>query len=133
MEQTQQSQSNLETILVLQGGGSLGAYECGAFKTLANNGIKFDILAGSSIGAVNASIICSAQNANLDAAKGFRRILDSSFRKYRDAIISPNISIIAISNVFTILVTRENDGDNFIQLFYYIWKSKGICTSLVFV
>ncbi|MGB9169235.1 MAG: patatin-like phospholipase family protein [Nitrososphaeraceae archaeon] len=43
-----------ETVLVLQGGGSLGAYECGVFKTLNNHNIKFDILAGSSIGAVNA-------------------------------------------------------------------------------
>ena len=40
-----------ETVLVLQGGGSLGAYECGVYKTLAKHGIKFDILAGSSIGA----------------------------------------------------------------------------------
>jgi NTE family protein len=58
-----------ETVLVLQGGGSLGAYECGVYKSLYKHGIKFDILAGSSIGAINASIICSAQNANKDAAK----------------------------------------------------------------
>ena len=55
-----------ETVLVLQGGGSLGAYECGVYKCLYKNGIKFDVLAGSSIGAVNASIICSAQNAGND-------------------------------------------------------------------
>ena len=41
-----------ETVLVLQGGGSLGAYECGVYKTLAKHGIKFDILAGSSIGVI---------------------------------------------------------------------------------
>ncbi|HEY7081787.1 MAG TPA: patatin-like phospholipase family protein [Nitrososphaeraceae archaeon] len=35
-----------ETVLVLQGGGSLGAYECGVYKTLAKHGIKFDIFAG---------------------------------------------------------------------------------------
>ena len=58
-----------ETVLVLQGGGSLGAYECGVYKSLYKHGIKFDILAGSSIGAINASIICSAQNANEDAAE----------------------------------------------------------------
>jgi NTE family protein len=65
LEQAQRS----ETILVLQGGGSLGAYECGVYKTIAKHGIEFDILAGSSIGAINSSIICSAQNANKDAAK----------------------------------------------------------------
>jgi len=55
-----------ETVLVLQGGGSLGAYECGVYKSLYKNNIKFDVLAGSSIGAINASIICSAQNADKD-------------------------------------------------------------------
>ena len=58
-----------EAVLVLQGGGSLGAYECGVYKKLYEHGIKFDILAGSSIGAINTSIICSAQNANKDSAK----------------------------------------------------------------
>lgn len=69
-EQHQPSQGSVtETVLVLQGGGSLGAYECGVYKALAKRGIKFDILAGSSIGAINSSIICSAQNADKDAAQ----------------------------------------------------------------
>lgn len=50
-----------ETVLVLQGGGSLGAYECGVYKTLARHDIKFDTIAGTSIGAVNAAIISSMQ------------------------------------------------------------------------
>jgi NTE family protein len=41
----------------MQGGGSLGAYECGIYKTLAQQGIKFDIITGTSIGAVNAAIL----------------------------------------------------------------------------
>lgn len=49
----------MENVLILQGGGSLGAYECGVFKVLYEEGIKFDIVAGTSIGAVNASIIAS--------------------------------------------------------------------------
>lgn len=59
----------LETVLVLQGGGSLGAYECGVYKSLYKHGIEFDILAGSSIGAINASIICSAQNEGKDPSQ----------------------------------------------------------------
>jgi len=51
-----------ETVLVMQGGGSLGAYECGVYKTLARHGIKFDVVAGTSIGAVNAAIIAGTQN-----------------------------------------------------------------------
>jgi NTE family protein len=45
-----------ETVLVMQGGGSLGAYECGVYKTLAKRGIRFDIIAGTSIGVINAAI-----------------------------------------------------------------------------
>jgi NTE family protein len=52
----------VQKALVLQGGGALGAYEAGVFKTLYNRFIKpsnksFDIVAGVSIGAVNASIL----------------------------------------------------------------------------
>ena len=51
--------------LVFQGGSSLGAYEAGVFHVLyhwikkdsADNENVFDIIAGTSIGAVNASLI----------------------------------------------------------------------------
>jgi NTE family protein len=58
---------DVETVLVLQGGGSLGAYECGVYKALANHNIKFDIVSGTSIGAINAAIIAS--HSRLDSAK----------------------------------------------------------------
>jgi NTE family protein len=53
--------------LVFQGGGSLGAYEAGVFhvlyhwikKDLQEDKNIFDIIAGTSIGAINASIILS--------------------------------------------------------------------------
>jgi NTE family protein len=41
---------NTENVLILQGGGSLGAFGCGVFKSLAKNNIKIDIIAGTSIG-----------------------------------------------------------------------------------
>jgi NTE family protein len=50
----------LETVLVMQGGGSLGAYECGVYKALSKHGKRFDIVAGTSIGAINAAIITSS-------------------------------------------------------------------------
>jgi|SRR6476646_10416802 NTE family protein len=53
--------SKFETVLVMQGGGSLGAYECGAYKSLAKHGITFDIVAGTSIGAINAAIIAGTK------------------------------------------------------------------------
>ena len=53
-----------ETVLIMQGGGSLGAYECGVYKTLSRHGIKFDIVAGTSIGAVNAGIIAGSKSGH---------------------------------------------------------------------
>ena len=58
------SEEQSETVLVMQGGGSLGAYECGVFKSLAKHGIKFDIVAGTSIGAVNAGIIAGSKTGH---------------------------------------------------------------------
>jgi NTE family protein len=51
----------IENVLVLQGGGSLGAFACGVFKALVKNNIKIDIVAGTSIGGVNASIIAGSK------------------------------------------------------------------------
>lgn len=57
----EESRGDYETVLILQGGGSLGAYECGAYKALQRHKIKFDIVAGTSIGGVNAAIITACR------------------------------------------------------------------------
>ena len=44
-------------ILVLQGGGALGAYQAGAYEALAKEGHRPEWLAGISIGAINSAII----------------------------------------------------------------------------
>jgi NTE family protein len=54
----------IENVLILQGGGSLGAFGCGVYKALAKRNIKIDIVAGTSIGAVNAVIIAGAKNGD---------------------------------------------------------------------
>src|SRR5678816_3514493 len=51
----------IENVLILQGGGSLGAFACGVFKALASSNIKIDIIAGTSIGGLNASIIAGSK------------------------------------------------------------------------
>jgi NTE family protein len=45
------------TVLVLQGGGALGAYQAGVYEGLAEAGIAPDWVAGVSIGAINAALI----------------------------------------------------------------------------
>jgi NTE family protein len=59
---------NIENVLILQGGGSLGAFGCGVFKTLASSNIKIDIIAGTSIGGLNASIIAGSREEHPENA-----------------------------------------------------------------
>jgi NTE family protein len=54
--------TKLENVLILQGGGSLGAFGCGVFKALTNNDIETDIVAGTSIGGINAAIIAGSKD-----------------------------------------------------------------------
>ena len=46
-----------EVALVLQGGGALGSYQAGVYEALHETAIEVDIVAGISIGAVNAALI----------------------------------------------------------------------------
>ena len=43
--------------LVLSGGGSKGSYQIGVWKALRDMNIKFDIVTGTSAGALNAALI----------------------------------------------------------------------------
>ena len=51
----------MKIALVLCGGGSLGSYEVGAIKKLIEKGIKFDIVTGTSIGALNGYFVATEQ------------------------------------------------------------------------
>lgn len=51
--------------LVLAGGGALGAYEVGAIEALIELGFKFDIVTGTSIGALNGAFVCNGQTKAL--------------------------------------------------------------------
>ncbi len=62
---------NETRILVLQGGGALGAYQAGAYEALASAGEEPEWVAGISIGAINAAII--AGNRPEDRVKQLRR------------------------------------------------------------
>lgn len=54
--------NSIENVLILQGGGSLGAFGCGVFKALAESRVKLDILAGTSIGGINAAIVAGSKD-----------------------------------------------------------------------
>ena len=41
-----ENNKRIENVLILQGGGSLGAFGCGVYKELTKNNIHLDIIAG---------------------------------------------------------------------------------------
>ncbi len=46
-----------QIVLVLEGGGALGAYQVGVYQALTEAGIEPDWVIGTSIGAINAGLI----------------------------------------------------------------------------
>ena len=53
-----------QVVLVLQGGGALGAYQVGVYEALHDAGIEPDWVIGTSIGAINAAVIAGNRPAN---------------------------------------------------------------------
>jgi len=53
-----------QIVLVLQGGGALGAYQAGVYQALHEAGIEPDWVIGTSIGAINASLIAGNEPAD---------------------------------------------------------------------
>src|SRR6516225_721904 len=61
-----------QIVVVLQGGGALGAYQAGVYHALHEHRIEPDWIIGTSIGAINASLIAgSAPNERLEKLKEF--------------------------------------------------------------
>jgi NTE family protein len=64
--------SDNQTVLVLQGGGALGAFQVGAYQALHEAGIEPDWIIGTSIGAINAALIAGNPPAKrLEALNAF--------------------------------------------------------------
>jgi NTE family protein len=59
-----QAASPGQIVLVLQGGGALGAYQVGVFEALHESGVEPDWVIGTSIGAINAAIIAGNSPEN---------------------------------------------------------------------
>jgi len=53
-----------QIVLVLQGGGALGAYQAGVYQALSEAGIEPEWVIGTSIGAINGALIAGNEPAN---------------------------------------------------------------------
>jgi len=93
--------------LALEGGGARGSYHIGAYMALKENGIKFDGICGTSIGAVNAAFLASGkekeilriwQTLNVGEIFGLEE-------QFKDAITSKHFSLKLIGESFKTLIT----------------------------
>jgi NTE family protein len=116
----------VENVLVLQGGGSLGAFACGVFKALVKKNVRIDIVAGTSIGAVNAAIIVGSKNDHpekdledfwIELAESSPNIIPDTFvfdydnkaKKYiskKISAASANAAIFGVPKMFTPVWSR---------------------------
>ena len=55
--------ATVKTALVLAGGGSLGAVQVGMLKALVEDGIRFDLVVGASVGAINGAYFAARPNS----------------------------------------------------------------------
>jgi NTE family protein len=68
-----------QTVLVLQGGGALGAYQVGVYEALAEAGVEPDWVVGTSIGAINAGLIAgSSKGERMDRLREFWKRVEHS-------------------------------------------------------
>ncbi|MBV8240105.1 MAG: patatin-like phospholipase family protein [Hyphomicrobiales bacterium] len=66
-----------QIVLVFQGGGALGAYQAGVYRALHEGGIEPDWIIGTSIGAINASLIAGNEPEHrLDRLEEFWRRME---------------------------------------------------------
>ena len=78
---TKPKTSRGQVVLVFQGGGALGAYQAGVYQAIHEAGIEPDWIIGTSIGAINASLIAGNKPENrLHALEDFwQRMTRKSF------------------------------------------------------
>src|SRR6266436_1471140 len=96
MNDTQDRNSNVRSlgksepgqiVLVLQGGGALGSYQAGVYQALHEAGIEPDWIIGTSIGAINASLIAGnvPQNRVLRLQEFWKRVEQRPIWSFPDA------------------------------------------------
>lgn len=114
-------------VLILSGGGSRGAFQAGVYQKLRNEGWTFDAVAGVSVGALNAAMIATGQEDQLQTLwKNIsqkqvlkkRGIMRSLFRFIKHKIGVQNATLGYYSNEPLQTLLRDNIGNIFTKDFY---------------
>jgi len=94
-----QSDTNCNQVIVLQGGGALGAYQAGAYEALHAHEVDPAWLAGISIGAINAALIAGSRPA--DRVANLRHFWDLVSSRLDLGVSSDNPPVRRMANEFS--------------------------------
>ena len=129
--------------LALEGGGARGSYQIGAYKALVESGFRFSSIVGTSIGAINAAVICSG---GLELLEGIWKEIDSSIFEINpqmcdeikqgnkqikrdvtlDILKNHGISLNKLKDILNKYVDEEKVRNNNIKFGLVITKLKGM-------
>lgn len=91
-----------QVVLVLQGGGALGAYQLGVYEAMHESGIEPDWVIGTSIGAINAALIAgNPPECRFQQLSEFWNRVTNQTRGYAAAAIWPDLGK-TLANLTTI-------------------------------
>ncbi len=107
-----------QVVLVLQGGGALGAYQVGVYEALHEAGVEPDWVIGTSIGAINAALI-----AGNEPARRLERLAEFWARVELQARDDPLRFLTGLANVPANLGTVLNGIPAFFSVNPFAWAS----------
>ena len=118
---------SIENVLILQGGGSLGAFACGVFKALASSNIKIDIIAGTSIGGLNASIIAGSKEKDHP-----EKALEQFWLELAEGSNSgnPNFNFFSIYEI--VIICNRTSNVNYQNSYFVFFISRSFSTNPYF-
>ncbi len=107
--------------LALEGGGAKGSYEIGAFVALKKLGYKFDMVAGTSIGSLNAALIVQgdielAKNLWMNANSEIVGISEYFVKTYKNFDITKENIEASINEIKKIIKNKGLDVSNYKEL-----------------
>lgn len=85
-----------ETVLILQGGGALGAFECGVVRAMHEARVVPSVVGGVSIGAINGAIIAGNPHNYSDALEAFWKDI---------SVQGPQMAPSSVANAFAVGAT----------------------------
>ena len=106
-----------QVVLVLQGGGALGAYQAGVFEALHQAGVEPDWVIGTSIGAINAALIAgNAPEQRLQALQAFWRGVEQR------QPAAGALAALGLANLMPNLATMARGIPGFFQPNPQVWR-----------